>query len=258
MVEYFAICLTAFFASGLTLFSGFGLGTILLPVFALFFPVDISVALTAIVHFLNNIFKLTLLGKNADKHVVLKFGIPAIFFAFLGAYVLTLLADLPPLLQYSFIGKTFTITPIKITISVLLIFFALFDLVPKLANMKFDRKFLPLGGVLSGFFGGLSGNQGALRSAFLIRAGLTKEAFIASGVVIACLIDFSRLTVYSTQIIEAGSRIDYYLMTAATFAAFLGAFIGTRLITKITLKTLHLVVAVMLFIFALLLGIGII
>ena len=33
----------------------------------------------------------------------------------------------------------------------------------------------------SGFFGGLSGMQGALRSAFLARAGLSKEAFVASG-----------------------------------------------------------------------------
>lgn len=258
MVEYITICLAALLASGLTLFSGFGLGTILLPVFAIFFPVEISVALTAIVHFLNNIFKLTLLGKNADKNVVLKFGIPAILFALLGAYVLTVLVDMPPLYQYSLAGKIFSITPVKLTIAVLLMFFALFDLIPQLSNLKFDSKYLPLGGVLSGFFGGLSGNQGALRSAFLIRAGLTKEAFIASGVVIAVLIDTSRLTVYSKQIIEAGNQIDYYLMTAATLSAFLGAFIGTRLVKKITLTTLHYIVAVMLFIFAILLMVGII
>ncbi len=258
MNEYFIICLTAFLASGLTLFSGFGLGTILLPVFALFFPIDISIALTAVVHFLNNIFKLSLLGKNADKTVVLKFGIPAILFAFLGAYLLTLLADLSPLFQYSVSGKTFIVTPIKLTIAFLLMFFALFDLFPKLSNLKFNEKYLPLGGVLSGFFGGLSGNQGALRSAFLIRAGLSKEAFIATGVVIACLIDFSRLIVYSNLIFETGNKIDYYLMIAATLTAFFGAFIGTKLITKITLKTLHFVVGIMLLIFGMLLAAGII
>jgi acyl-CoA reductase-like NAD-dependent aldehyde dehydrogenase len=42
--------------------------------------------------------------------------------------------------------------------------------------------YLPVGGLLSGFFGGLSGHQGALRSVFLLRAGLTKESFIATGV----------------------------------------------------------------------------
>jgi len=39
----------------------------LLPVFALFFSIDLAIAMTAIVHLLNNFFKLTLLGKYADK-----------------------------------------------------------------------------------------------------------------------------------------------------------------------------------------------
>jgi len=50
-VEYVIICLAAFLASALTFFSGFGLGTILMPVFALFFPVEVAIGLTAIVHF---------------------------------------------------------------------------------------------------------------------------------------------------------------------------------------------------------------
>lgn len=69
LMEYLVICLSALVASGLTLFSGFGLGTILLPVFAIFFPIDVAVALTAIVHLLNNFFKLMLLGKHADKNI---------------------------------------------------------------------------------------------------------------------------------------------------------------------------------------------
>ncbi len=57
-MEFVVIPVVALLASLLTFFSGFGLGTILLPVFALFFPVDIAVALTAIVHLLNNLFEL--------------------------------------------------------------------------------------------------------------------------------------------------------------------------------------------------------
>ena len=33
----------------------------------------------------------------------------------------------------------------------------------ELSWLEFDRRYLPLGGLLSGFFGGLSGHQGALR-----------------------------------------------------------------------------------------------
>jgi uncharacterized membrane protein YfcA len=148
--------------------------------------------------------------------------------------------------------------PVKLTIAILLSVFALFDILPKLTKLQFDKKYLPLGGLLSGFFGGLSGNQGALRTAFLIRANLTKEAFIATGVVIAVLIDISRLTVYTKQILSIGDNFNYPLIISATLSAFGGAFIGNRLLKKVTINAIQYIVATMLFIFALLLGLGII
>lgn len=258
MTEYIIICLVALFGSGLTLFSGFGLGTILVPVFALFFPIDVAITLTAIVHFLNNIFKLALLGKNADRKVIIKFGIPSIIAAFIGAYLLIYVTKLQPLFIYTLYDKTFYIIPVKLTIGVLLFVFALFDIVPKLNKLQFDTKYLPLGGLLSGFFGGLSGNQGALRTAFLIRTNLTKEAFIATGVVIACLVDISRLTVYSNQIIRFGDQLNYSLIISATLSAFIGAYFGNKLLKKVTIKTIQYLVATMLIVFAILLGLGII
>jgi hypothetical protein len=54
-MEIVIICLATFFTAILTFFSGFGLGTILLPVFAIFSPGDIAIALTGVVHFSNNL-----------------------------------------------------------------------------------------------------------------------------------------------------------------------------------------------------------
>ncbi|MBK8600038.1 MAG: TSUP family transporter [Flavobacterium sp.] len=227
-MEYFIVCFAALVGSGLTLFSGFGLGTILVPVFALFFPIEIAIALTAIVHFLNNLFKLILVGRNADKSIVLRFGIPAVFSALLGAYLLTLLTYLKPLWQYSIGLRQLEIMPIKLVIAILIIAFVLFDYIPRFANLQFDKKYLVLGGFLSGFFGGISGNQGALRSAFLIKANLKKEVFIATGVVIACLIDVFRLTIYSKQILKLGSNLDFPLLLSATIS-----FLCTVLIISI-------------------------
>lgn len=255
---YLLICIVALLGSGLTLFSGFGLGTILLPVFGIFFPLEIAIALTAIVHFLNNIFKLILLGKHADRNVIIRFGIPSIIAAFVGAYALSLISGLEPIYQYSISDKTFSIMPLKLVIAVLLGFFALFDIIPKLTKLQFAPKYLSVGGVLSGFFGGLSGMQGALRSAFLVRAGLSKEAFIASGVVIACMIDVARLSVYSQDIIKAGTEMNYGLLAAATLSAFAGAFIGSKLMKKVTIVVLQYFVAVMLLLFSILLGAGIV
>ncbi len=257
-MEYIVICAVALIGSGLTLFSGFGLGTLLVPVFGIFFPIDIAIALTAIVHFLNNLFKLFLVGKHADKNIVIRFGVPSILAAFIGAFVLNSISGLDPLFSYEMFGRELTVMPVKLIIGLLLMFFALFDLIPFLANMEFDKKFLSLGGLLSGFFGGLSGNQGALRSAFLIRAGLSKESYIATGVIIACMIDVSRLAVYSKQVIASHASMDYTLVGAATMSAFLGAYIGNKLVKKITVKALQVFVAVMLFVFAILLISGII
>jgi uncharacterized membrane protein YfcA len=256
-MEYVIICLAALFGSGLTLFSGFGLGTILVPVFAIFFPIEIAIALTAIVHFLNNLFKLLLVGRNADKSIVLRFGIPAVFSALLGAYLLTLLTDLKPLLNYSIAQHEYEIMPVKLIIAILIIAFVLFDFIPRFANLQFDKKYLVLGGVLSGFFGGISGNQGALRSAFLLKSNLTKEVFIATGVVIACLIDVFRLFIYSKQLVKLGSDFNFTLLIAATLSAFLGAYIGNKLVKKITFSLIHNLTTLMLIILAILLAMGI-
>src|SRR5688572_392960 len=124
-MEIFVLCIAALFTSLLTFFSGFGLGTILTPVFAIFFPIDLAIALTGVVHFLNNIFKLFLIGGEADKDSVIRFGIPAFFAALLGAYLLLRVSNLNALMTYSLWGNEYSITPVKLIISVLLIAFAL-------------------------------------------------------------------------------------------------------------------------------------
>lgn len=251
MLKYPLVCAAAFLASGLTLFSGFGLGTLLLPVFALFFAPAVAVGMTAVVHFLNNLFKLALLGRRADRKVVLAFGLPAVVTAYAGAELLVRLSALPALARYHAFGRELEVVPVKLAMGALMISFALLEVVPSLAAATFDRRWLPLGGALSGFFGGLSGHQGALRSAFLIRCGLDKEAFVASGVVVACLVDFTRLGVYAARFPSLASGADLGLLGAAVLAAFLGAWTGSRHLRKVTVAALQRVVAAMLAVVAL-------
>jgi uncharacterized protein len=257
-LDILVIALVSFIASGLTLFSGFGLGTLLTPVFALFFPIDIAIALTAVVHLANNLFKFFLLGKFADKEVVIRFGVPAILAALLGAWLLNQITALPPLLEYSAFGKAVQITPVKFSVALIMVAFALIEFSSLGEKLTFEKKYLPVGGVLSGFFGGLSGNQGALRSAFLIRCNLDKEAFIGTGVVIACLIDVSRLAVYRERFTTALLSDNLWTLVIASVAAFLGVFVGARLVEKITMRVVQLSVAVGLIFIAALLGSGII
>lgn len=250
------VAFTAFLVAILTFFSGFGLGTLLTPVMLLFFPPEVAIALTGIVHFLNNLYKISLVGKNADKVVVLQFGIPAIIFAFLGAVLLLKMSDFQAFMQYELWGKNFKIYPIKLTIALLLIVFALMEIIPNLKNIKIDKKYLPIGGALSGLFGGLSGNQGALRSAFLLKAGLSKEAFIATGVMVSLLIDFTRLGVYSSRWQNIAWQENINLIVITTLAAIIGTFLGNKLLQKITIQTIQYIVAVLLLVVSVGIGLG--
>lgn len=155
-MEFILISLVAFGAALLTFFSGFGLGTILLPTFALFFPIELAIALTGVVHFFNGLFKLLLIGRHAEKDILVRFGIPAVFAAFAGAWLLLHLSDLPVLYTYDCLGNSFEITLVKLVIAILLIAFAIMDLLPFFERLRIRKSHLPIGGVLSGFFGGLS------------------------------------------------------------------------------------------------------
>lgn len=229
-MEILLIILVAFGASALTFFSGFGLGTLLLPAFALLFPLDVAVALTAIVHLLNNLFKMMLVGTHVDWRLILTFGLPSMLAAVVGGIVL------------SMISSSEYLNPV---IGILIMLFALVELLPALRNITFSSAYIPIGGVLSGFFGGLSGHQGALRSAFLLRTNVTKESFIATGVTIAVMVDVARLAVYFQGFLWADITTNAIPLVLATFAAFGGAMLGNRYLKKVTLTSIQTIVGLL-------------
>ena len=245
-MELVLIGVAALLTSCLTLFSGFGLGTVLMPVFALFFPVPLAIAATAVVHFANNIFKFGLMAKRADWRVVARFSVTAMFAALFGASLLDPLNRMPVLASYTLGGSTFEITMIKAVIGSLIVLFSLLEQSSRFQALAFPPRWLPLGGALSGFFGGLSGNQGALRSAFLLKSGLSKEAFVATGIVSAVIVDAARLAVYGTGFMAGHLDRSQELLApvaVGTICAFIGSLAGKHLLQKVTLRTVRLIVA---------------
>lgn len=121
-MAYLVISIIAVLVSGLTLFSGFGLGTVLMPVFALFFPIPVAIAAMAVVHLANNIFKVFLVGKHADGSVILRFAVPGAVAAGVGAALLSLFSGIPPLRAYTFGGQTYQIMIAKPVVGALIIF----------------------------------------------------------------------------------------------------------------------------------------
>lgn len=255
-MEALIIALVAALASLLTFFSGFGLGTILTPFFMLFFPLPVAIALTGVVHLLNNLFKILLTVKYAHPATVFKFGLPSVLGAFAGASLLSHISSNDWSYNYVLFNMNCSVTIVKLTIAAVMLLFTLAELISAVKSFKAGPRMLFGGGLLSGFFGGLSGHQGALRSMFLVKTELSKEAFIATGIVIAVLVDLTRIPLYfSAEKIHHLSD-NIFLIAVAVLSAFAGAYAGSKLLKKITMRTVQTVVSVTLFALSLLLGFG--
>lgn len=266
-MDFIIIPLVSAAVAALTLVSGFGLGTLLLPAFAIFFPIEIAIAATGVVHFVNNLFRLAIVGRWADRDVVLRFGIPAVIAAFIGAALMTVMAGIPALHTYRLGPLPAEITWLKLVITALLVSFAALELWPKYQQISFPRQALPIGGALSGFFGGISGMQGALRAPFLLRAGLKEKGYVGTANVISTIVDLARLLVYAIGFAWLTRKGGYealgewrtlWLVAAACLAGFLGSYFGAKVVKKVTLRAIRYLVAALLFVAAAALGAGIV
>jgi len=243
-MEFILIGLVALFASTLTFFSGFGLGTMLLPAFALFFSLEYAIALTGIVHLLNNLFKTGLVGSYINFKTLIVFGTPAIIGAYFGSTLLLSMTELDSAYSYTLFENTTQVSWTQVVVGVLLIIFAFLDKKTLSKRMKVPSWVLPIGGSISGFFGGLSGHQGALRTAFLAQLKLSKESFIATGIAIACLVDFTRIPMYFSNV-EQVKELPYLIMLTAVMCASIGAVLGKRFLKKISLEAVHNIIALL-------------
>lgn len=247
-MDFVIVGLVAFAASALTFFSGFGLGTLLLPAFALFFSAPAAVAATGVVHLLNNLFKGTLLFRSAAWPIILKFGIPAVPGAIAGAVLLSYLGELPAF-RWSALGREFVPSTAGVVIGAVMILLAVLEMMPWFQKLAAPSQLIPVGGLLAGFSGGLTGQQGALRSIFLLKTGLDGPRFIATGTMVAIFVDLARLPTYfasfNQNTLDLTGR-EGALVAFGTACACAGAWLGARYFKKTTIEVIrYLVVALM-------------
>lgn len=220
------LCAAALAVAALVVASGFGLGTALTPLFLLAYDIKTAVFLVAIVHFANNLFRLALFWKQIDAGVVRRFGLLSVAGAVAGSLLQERAAN----------------PGLEVGLGVLLIVLGGLEWLPGERGWRIPRRYDQIGGLLSGLLGGLLGNQGALRSGFLLNYSLSKEAFIASGTAIACLIDASRIPVYAVQ--YGPELLPAWPYLAAVIAAsFAGTLIGKRLLERLPQRVFHVLVA---------------
>lgn len=253
---YSLIALVSVLGSTLTFFSGFGLGTILLPVFSIFFPFELALIMTAIVHLLNGLFKFILIGGNTHWLIVAWFGTGAVICSFIGSYILSLQTQLPILFSYEIFGIHCHVAVYKFCVGVILLGLTLFELRALKVKSTPKGEYLVVGGALSGFVGGFTGSQGAIRSYFLRQANLAPIRYAATGTVISLMIDLTRIPTYFSEIALSKAQLDYTVLVIATVSAIAGAILGKFYIKKTSVRSFDLLIGVCLSLYALMLILG--
>jgi uncharacterized membrane protein YfcA len=227
MIEYAIFLIASFLAATGATLAGFGSSALLIPVAISFFDLRIAIFLVACFHLFNNLFKIRLFWDKIDFRTFSYFGIPSICFAFCGAALIALL----PLEAISKI------------LAVFLIVYAVYSLFKPMLTIQKNRWTAILGGSLSGFFAGLIGLGGAIRSSFLVAFDLPKDVYVATSAMIAVVIDFTRIPTY----IFTGSvqtRTELLLIPLLIVSAYFGVRLGRVLLYRIDQQTFRRIVSI--------------
>jgi uncharacterized protein len=254
MIEYILVGFSTFFASFVTFYSGFGLGTILMPVMAIFLPLPLAITLTAIIHLIHNSLTTSFFWKTIDWVNASRFGITALIASVPGAILLKKLSLYPSIKEFFILGIKSEISLLHIIIGFLLILFASLEIYN---NKIYKFNNLYVGGAISGFFGGFSGHQGAFRSLFLVTFIKDKKTFIGTNAIISCGVDVVRIIIYGLSFWNLAINIDLSLLLFAIFGALVGNIFGMIFVDKITISFIKKNIILLLYIFGSLLILGI-
>jgi uncharacterized membrane protein YfcA len=207
--------LATFFAAALTVPAGFGLATMITPVVFLWLEPHEAVAVVGIVHGSHNAWKLKVLRSSVDYSAVRRYGWAMVVGALIGAALNTAVeAD-----------------PLLFIVGIALVLLPLLSISEKWTDYRLPETEDRIGGFGSGFFGGLTGHQGALRAMFLQKRLPDKSEYAATAAVLALVVDVTRVPVYVAlegwQILDAG-----WLILGLVLAAVLGVQLGKRWLKK--------------------------
>ena len=206
--------------------TGFGTSTIMVPILSLFFPIPQTLLFVGIIHWFGDIWKMLFFKKGLNMKLIVLFGIPGIIVSFLAA---RLPLTIPELLLERLLG-------------LFLVGYVAFLFLKPAWKIKASNESALLGGALSGFFSGILGVGGAVRSTFLSAFDLPKSVFLFTSGVIGILIDSARLTQYTLS----GIRLDQFLLTTLLFSipvSLAGAYIAKRIVDRIPQQSFRLIVA---------------
>jgi uncharacterized protein len=209
--------------------AGFGIGSVLTPLFAVRVGTQLAVAAVSVPHFFATAIRFWRLRAHVDRRVLISFGIPSALGGLSGALLHSVAAS----------------RVLSIVFGAILIFVGVSELTGLSRRMRFGRTGAWIAGALSGFLGGLVGNQGGIRSGALLGFDIQKAAFVATATAVGLVVDVARMPAYFISQGEGIAGI-WVLVAVATAGAVIGTLVGEHLLRGIPERLFRRIVAVLL------------
>jgi uncharacterized protein len=196
--------------------SGFGIGSLLTPLLMLSMPTAHAVAVLAIPHALATAIRWVRLRRAVHWPTFRQFGIASAIGGLAGAALQSQLAS--PVLTF--------------VLASLLVMAGAAELLRRRVPLPQTPFWRLTGGILSGTFGGLVGNQGGIRAAALLGFQLPPRQLVATATASALLVDAARVPIY---VMTAGSTIAdaARVWLVASAGVTVGTVIGVPLLGRI-------------------------
>ena len=226
MIFEIVVFIAAAVAGGIATVTGFGIGSVLTPLLAVSVGTRLAVAAVSIPHFSATALRFWRLRHHVDRGVLLRFGIPSAAGGLTGALLHNVAAN----------------RALAIVFGLLLVFVGTSELTGLSRRMRFNNIFAWIAGALSGFFGGLVGNQGGIRSGALLGFDIDKTAFVATATAVGIIVDAARMPAY---FVTQGREIRgiWVLVLIATIGAVIGTVFGERVLKSIPNNIFRRIVA---------------
>ena len=205
---------------------GFGIGSLLTPLLATRLPTDLAIAVVALPHLSASALRGWRLRAAVDRSVLVRFGVLSAAGGLIGALAFVQLAP----------------EPLTRILGLLLLLTATAGIA------GWSERWSPRGvlvwvlGALSGFFGGVAGNQGGLRAAALSAFGLAPVTFVATSTIIGVLVDLVRTPIYVYR--HGPALADEWSSVAVCLAGVLaGTLLGERILLGMSRERFRVIVS---------------
>jgi uncharacterized membrane protein YfcA len=227
------LLLLSILAGAIAAVSGFGIGSFLTPFLLLRFSAIEAVTLVALPHAWATGLRLFRLRQSVHTPTFRQFGVASAMGGLAGALLQGRLGGL---------GLTLVLAALLLTAGI-------GELRRRPVPLPATRTGKLLGGAVSGFFGGLVGNQGGIRAAALLQYGLSPAEIVATATATALLVDAARVPIYA---IGGGNIIGGQIGTVLwmTVGVTLGTLIGVPVLGQIRTDTYRRLVGLLLIILA--------